>query len=73
MAVDLPDLTPYTNSNGYPFGYCNGVGNALAKVIELKIGGELIDRHTSEWLDIYGELTVKPGCKDNYYKMIQKY
>ena len=73
MAVDLPDLTPYKNSNGRSFGYCNGVGNALAKVIELRIGGELIDRHTSEWLDIYGDLTVKPGCKENYYQMIQKY
>ena len=73
MVVDLPDLSPYTNSNGRSFGYCNGVGNAIAKVIELKIGGELIDRHTSEWLDIYGELTVKPGCKENYYQMIQKY
>jgi hypothetical protein len=73
MAIDLPDLTPYRNSNGRKFGYCNGVGNAIAKVIELRIGGELIDRHTSEWLDIYGDLTVKPGCKDNYYNMIQKY
>jgi hypothetical protein len=73
MAVDLPDLTGYTNSNGRSFGYCNGVGNAIAKVIELRIGGEMIDRHTSEWLDMYGELTVKPGCKDNYYQMIKKY
>ena len=73
LAIDLPDLTPYKNINGRLFGYCNGVGNAITKVIELRIGGELIDRHTSEWLDIYGELTVKPGCKDNYYKMIQKY
>jgi hypothetical protein len=73
MAIDLPDLTPYTNINGKKFGYCNGVGNAIAKNIELRIGGNLIDQHTSEWLDIYGELTVKPGCKDNYYNMIQKY
>ena len=73
VAIDLPDLTPYTNVNGYNFGYCNGVGNAIAKNIELRIGGNLIDQHTSEFLDIYGELTVKPGCKDNYYNMIQKY
>ena len=73
MSIDLPDLTPYKNINNKPFGYCNGVGNAIAKVIELRIGGELIDRHTSEWLDIYGDLTVKPGCKDNYYNMIQKH
>ena len=73
IAIDLPDLSPYTNIHGKLFGYCNGVGNAIAKSIELRIGGDLIDRHTSEWMDIYGELTVKPGCKDNYYKMIQKY
>jgi hypothetical protein len=73
MAIDLPDLTPYTNINGQKFGYCNGVGNAIAKNIELRIDGNLIDRHSSEFMDIYGELTVKPGCKDNYYKMIQKY
>ena len=73
IAIDLPDLTPYTNINNKPFGYCNGVGNAIAKTVELRIGGELIDRHTSEWMDIYGELTVKPGCKENYYKMIKKY
>ena len=66
-------MSSYTNINGNSFGYCNGVGNALAKIIELRVGGDLIDRHTSEWLDIYGELTVKPGCKDNYYNMIQKY
>ena len=73
IAVDLPEVSSYTNINGKTFGYCNGVGNAIAKLIELKVGGDLIDRHTSEWLDIYGELTVKPGCKDNYYRMIQKY
>ena len=73
IAIDLPDLTPYKSTTGCYFGYCNGIGNALAKNIELRIGGNLIDHHTSEWMDIYGDLTVKPGCKDNYYNMIQKY
>ena len=73
IAIDLPDLTPYSNGNGNPFGYCNGIGNAIAKNIYLRIGGNLIDQHSSEWLDIYGQLTVKPGCKDNYLNMIQKY
>jgi len=73
IAIDLPELSSYTNINGKKFGYCNGVGNALIKYIELKIGNTLIDSHTGEWLDINGELTVKPGCKANYYNMIQKY
>jgi len=73
VGIDLPDLSSYTNINGKKFGYCNGVGNALIKNIELKIGNTLIDSHTGEWLDINSELTLKPGCKENYYCMIQKY
>ena len=73
ITVELPNVSSYTNINGRKFGYCNGVGNAIAKNIALRVGGNLIDQHTSEWLDIYGQLTVKPGCKDNYNSMIQKY
>ena len=73
VAIDLPDLSSYVNVNGRKFGYCNGVGNAIAQNIYLRINGNIIDQHTSEWLDMYGQLTVKPGCKDNYFSMIQKY
>jgi hypothetical protein len=73
IMIELPDISSYTNINGKKFGYCNGVGNAIAQTIALRIGGNLIDQHNSEWLDIYGQLTVKPGCKDNYFSMIQKY
>ena len=70
IMVELPDVSSYTNINGKYFGYCNGVGNAILKNISLRVGGNLIDQHNSEWLDIYGQLTVKPGCKANYYSMI---
>lgn len=73
VAIDLPDISTYTNINGIQFGYCNGIGNAIAKNVYLRINGNLIDQHTSEWMNIYGDLTVKPGCKDNYYTMIQQY
>lgn len=73
VAIDLPDVSSYTNINGQKFGYCNGVGNAIAQNIYLRINGDIIDQHSSEWLDMYGQLTVKPGCKDNYFSMIQKY
>ena len=73
ISIDLPDISSYRNINNKKFGYCNGVGNAIAKNIILNIGGNIIDQHTSEWLDIYGQLTVKPGCKDNYFSMIKKF
>ncbi len=73
VAIDLPDISGYTNVNGHKIGYCNGIGNVIAENIYLRINGNLIDQHTSEWMNIYGDLTVKPGCKDNYYEMIQQY
>jgi hypothetical protein len=73
IAIDLPDISTYRNIHGSRFGYCNGIGNAIAQNIVLRINGNIIDQHTSEWLDMYGQLTVKPGCKENYFSMIQKY
>ena len=73
VTIDLPDISSYLSSTGKKFGYCNGVGNAIAKTIALRIGGNLIDQHSSEWLDLYGQLTVKPGCKDTYDSMIHRY
>jgi hypothetical protein len=73
LAVDLPDLTGYTNTNGFQFGYCNGIGNALVENVALRINGNLIDEQPAEFMDTYGQLTVKPGCKDNYFDDIQQY
>jgi hypothetical protein len=73
IAVDLPDISTLTNINGYPVGYCNGVGNALVENVYFRINGNLIDQHTSEFMNIYGDLTVKPGGRDNYYSMVQQY
>lgn len=73
IAIDLPDISALTNINGKPVGYCNGVGNAIFQNIILRINGNIIDQHISEFTNIYGDLTVKPGCRDTYYSMIQQY
>lgn len=73
IQVILPDISGYTNSTGKSIGYCNGVGNALARNIVLTIGGNIIDQQSSEWLDIWSQLSVKPGCQPAYSTMVQKY
>jgi hypothetical protein len=45
-------------------------GQKLLKTIELEIGGQRIDKHYSEWLYIWNELTLPPGKKDGYYMMV---
>ena len=58
-----------------PSGYywANGIGNVLIKQVDLEIGGQLIDRHYSEWLDIWHQLTISEGLIGAYNGMIGNY
>ena len=44
-------------SSGSWVNWTNNTGHALVKQCEIEIGGQLIDRHTSQWLDVWNELT----------------
>jgi len=37
--------------------WTNNTGHAIIKQCDIEIGGQLIDRHYSQWLDIWNELT----------------
>ena len=58
-----------------PAGYfwTNGIGNVLIKQADLEIGGQLIDRHYSEWLDIWHQLTTTEGKIGSYNAMCGYY
>ena len=55
-----------------PSGYywTNGIGNVLLKQVDLEIGGQLIDRHYSEWLDIWSQLTINESKIGAYNTMV---
>jgi hypothetical protein len=46
------------------------VGHKLLKTVELEIGGQRIDKHYSEWLYIWNELSLPFGKRDGYYTMV---
>nr|QDY51918.1 hypothetical protein 1_303 [Mimiviridae sp. ChoanoV1] len=50
--------------------YTNGIGNALIKSVSVEIGGQQIDKHYGEWLDIWGELNVKADHRVAYDQMV---
>jgi len=58
-----------------PTGYywANGIGNVLIKQVDLEIGGQLIDRHYSEWFDIWHQLTINEGIVGAYNTMVGNY
>ena len=53
--------------------YANGIGYAVMKSVELEIGGQRIDKHYSEWWDVWSELTEKSEKLDGINAMIGKY
>ena len=42
-------------------------GSKLIKEVELRIGGQLIDKHTREWMNVWNELTI-PASKQSGFK-----
>jgi hypothetical protein len=63
LVIKLPKIKTFTTSTGVDnitkFAWVRKVGLAMIKSIEIEIGGQLIDRHYGEWLNIWLELTQK--------------
>jgi len=65
------DILLPTLPNGYY--WTNGIGNVLLQQVDLEIGGQLIDRHYSEWLDIWSQLTINESKIGAYNSMVGNY
>jgi len=64
LEVVLPTAGSGTNTWTY------GIGNAMVKTAEIEIGGQLIDRHYGEWMNIWTELSTPAGKRDGYDDMV---
>ena len=58
VQATLPALTPLVGTINTNHVYVNRVGFALLRSVELRIGGQMIDRHTSTWMYLWSELTT---------------
>ncbi len=52
------------------FAWVERLGHAIIEEIEVKIGGQKIDKHLGEWINIWYELTANRDNQVNYFKMI---
>ena len=66
LEINLPALVPV---NGEAI-WMNDVGHHIIQQVEVEIGGQLIDRHYSDWLEIWAQLTVPADKKLGYRRMI---
>ncbi len=55
---------------GAGVSWVNDVGHHLIQQVEVEIGGQLIDRHYGDWLEIWAQLTVPASKKLGYRQMI---
>jgi hypothetical protein len=56
IKLDSTGFASHTTSPTYT-QWTNNTGHAFVKECEIEIGGQRIDRHYSQWLDVYNELT----------------
>uniref|UniRef100_A0A6C0C478 Major capsid protein N-terminal domain-containing protein n=1 Tax=viral metagenome TaxID=1070528 RepID=A0A6C0C478_9ZZZZ len=56
MWLDIKMSTAPTGGTNYT-NWTNNTGHAFIKDCEIEIGGQRIDRHYSQWLDVWNELT----------------
>jgi hypothetical protein len=64
------NLTNDSNSLYSKFAWVEKLGLAMIDYVEVKIGGETIDKHYSDWINIWNELTGSQDQIDTYNKMI---
>lgn len=50
--------------------YCPYPGEKLLKSVKLQIGGTTVDKHTSDWLHVWNELTLSATHRQTYEKMV---
>ena len=59
-----------TYTERYQFAWVEELGHAIIDKIEIKIGGQVIDKHTGDWLILFNKIFIHEYQIDNYYKMI---
>ena len=74
LQCNLPDPSGYVvNPGSYDYlGYIQGIGNYLIKSVAIEIGGQQIDEHYGQWLDIWSELSTRGSQLQGYGTMIGK-
>jgi hypothetical protein len=59
-----------SDGSGAQFRWLNWVGHNLVDYVELQIGGQRIDKHYGDWLQVWNELTQEAGKQAGYAKMV---
>jgi hypothetical protein len=71
LQATLPQVTLQgSDGSGAQFRWLNWVGHNLINNVYVEIGGQQIDKHYGDWLQIWNELTQAPGKQAGYAEMV---
>lgn len=54
----------------YKFAWVEEIGHVIIDRLDVKIGNEIIDKHTGDWMILWNQMTLDVRQKKNYEKMI---
>jgi len=57
-------------TQGATYRYTDNIGHYLLKEVSVEIGGQQIDKHYADWLEIWYQLTIPAGQRAGYLQMI---
>lgn len=60
----------YNSIQRYNFSWFKNLGHAIIEYFDIKIGNQIIDKQTGDWLTLYSYLFIEPTHIPNYNKMI---
>ncbi len=69
LEIDLPELTATGSDTQNTISYIPNIGQAIIEYVELKIGGQTIDKQYGDWMYIWNELTKTDEKKRALYEM----
>ena len=70
MWLEVKIAEEFSNSSVNKGKVTQSIGHALIEYVELEIGGQRIDKHYGEWLEIWSELTLPAEKEDGFREMI---
>jgi hypothetical protein len=71
MEVDLPELVADGADDVHSIKYISNIGQALIEYVELKIGGQTVDKQYTEWMYMWNQLTLGSPKLREYNYMIK--
>lgn len=74
----LMQVQPGLDASGNPenstyVGFCDSFMCAIVASVTFEIGGQQIDKHYGDWLNIWGELSINESLQRGYREMIGKF